>query len=190
MSYSIRHNRIPRESLLKFKFFTVKCQLSFVDFGQYGFKRKNLWRNKYLLLVKNLKLITSKSRLIFDMVTFVIKFLQSESVWVYSHSLSLWGKRRTKSSKMGGKYSSMDPMQVEVPEIDKLLSRDPYLNPYEREIRRRYVLFFFDIDKVSLVNNLWFITSSFLFQQICLFQRFNWIYWWERRWFGWIYEGL
>lgn len=38
---------------------------------------------------------------------------------------------------MGGKYSSLDPMEIEVPDIDKLLSRDSYLKPYEREIRRR-----------------------------------------------------
>ncbi|KAL3289626.1 hypothetical protein HHI36_023036 [Cryptolaemus montrouzieri] len=39
---------------------------------------------------------------------------------------------------MGGKYSSLDPMQVDVPDIKKLLDRDPYLQPYEKEIRRRY----------------------------------------------------
>lgn len=38
---------------------------------------------------------------------------------------------------MGGKYSSMDPMQVDVPDIKQLLDRDPYLKPYEKEIRRR-----------------------------------------------------
>jgi 1,4-alpha-glucan branching enzyme len=40
---------------------------------------------------------------------------------------------------MGGKYSSMNPMDVEVPNIQDLLNRDPYLKPYEKEIRRRYV---------------------------------------------------
>lgn len=48
---------------------------------------------------------------------------------------------------MGGKYSSLDPMSVEVPEINKLLERDSYLKPYEKEIRRRYInilaLFYF-----------------------------------------------
>lgn len=39
---------------------------------------------------------------------------------------------------MGGKWSSMDPSQVEVPEIEALLERDPYLKPYENDIRRRY----------------------------------------------------
>lgn len=34
----------------------------------------------------------------------------------------------------------MDPMDVEVPDINKLLERDPYLKPYEREIRRRYAV--------------------------------------------------
>lgn len=38
---------------------------------------------------------------------------------------------------MGGKYSSLDPMEVDVPDVKKLLERDPYLNPYEKEIRRR-----------------------------------------------------
>lgn len=38
---------------------------------------------------------------------------------------------------MGGKYTKLDPMQVEVPEIEALLNRDSYLRPYEREIRRR-----------------------------------------------------
>lgn len=38
---------------------------------------------------------------------------------------------------MGGKYSSLDPMEVEVPDINKFLDRDPYLKPYEKEIRRR-----------------------------------------------------
>ncbi|RZC33275.1 1,4-alpha-glucan-branching enzyme [Asbolus verrucosus] len=42
---------------------------------------------------------------------------------------------------MGGKYSSLDPMAIEVPEINTLLSRDPYLKPYEKEIRRRYGCF-------------------------------------------------
>ena len=29
------------------------------------------------------------------------------------------------------------PMNVNVPQLDKLLERDPYLKPHEREIRRR-----------------------------------------------------
>ena len=29
------------------------------------------------------------------------------------------------------------PMNVKVPDIDKLLERDPYLKPHESEIRRR-----------------------------------------------------
>lgn len=33
----------------------------------------------------------------------------------------------------------MDPSQVEVPEINKLLERDPYLKLYENDIRRRYL---------------------------------------------------
>lgn len=38
---------------------------------------------------------------------------------------------------MGGKYSKLDPMEVNVPNINALLDRDPYLKPYEKEIRRR-----------------------------------------------------
>ncbi|KAI5637558.1 alpha amylase, catalytic domain-containing protein [Phthorimaea operculella] len=42
---------------------------------------------------------------------------------------------------MGGNYSAMDPMDVPVPDLNKLLERDQYLKPYEREIRRRYGCF-------------------------------------------------
>lgn len=38
---------------------------------------------------------------------------------------------------MGGKYSKLNPMEVDVPDIKALLDRDPYLTPYEKEIRRR-----------------------------------------------------
>lgn len=51
---------------------------------------------------------------------------------------------------MGGKWSSMDPSEVEVPEIKTLLERDPYLKPYENDIRRRYFLFI----TTSLVGGL------------------------------------
>ncbi|KAF4526452.1 hypothetical protein B566_EDAN014064 [Ephemera danica] len=50
---------------------------------------------------------------------------------------------------MGGKYSSMNPMDVEVPHIQDLLNRDSYLKPYEKEIRRRYACFKDYVDKVS-----------------------------------------
>ena len=42
---------------------------------------------------------------------------------------------------MGGKWSSMDPSKVEVPAIEQLFERDPYLKPYETEIRKRFVNF-------------------------------------------------
>ena len=42
-----------------------------------------------------------------------------------------------KTFKMGGKLSALDPMQVEVPNLNVLLDRDSYLRPYEREFRRR-----------------------------------------------------
>lgn len=38
---------------------------------------------------------------------------------------------------MGGKHSKMDPMDVEVPELQNQLDRDSYLKPYEREFKRR-----------------------------------------------------
>lgn len=44
---------------------------------------------------------------------------------------------------MGGTYSAMDPMEVPVPDLAKLFERDDYLKPYEREIRRRWVPFYF-----------------------------------------------
>ncbi|KAF5284607.1 hypothetical protein FQA39_LY16965 [Lamprigera yunnana] len=50
---------------------------------------------------------------------------------------------------MGGKYSSMDPMQIDVPDINALLDRDPYLRPYEREIRRRYACFKDAVNKID-----------------------------------------
>ncbi|XP_018398849.1 PREDICTED: 1,4-alpha-glucan-branching enzyme [Cyphomyrmex costatus] len=50
---------------------------------------------------------------------------------------------------MGGKWSSMDPSQVEVPEINTLLERDPYLKQYESDIRRRYALFKDYVEKIE-----------------------------------------
>ncbi|KAJ9581593.1 hypothetical protein L9F63_023227 [Diploptera punctata] len=50
---------------------------------------------------------------------------------------------------MGGKLSSLDPMQVDVPKLNELLDRDPYLRPYEREFRRRYACFRDYVDKVK-----------------------------------------
>lgn len=50
---------------------------------------------------------------------------------------------------MGGKLSSMDPMEIEVPKLKELLDRDPYLKPYEREYRRRYACFKDYVDKVA-----------------------------------------
>ncbi|KAF7408773.1 hypothetical protein HZH66_003310 [Vespula vulgaris] len=50
---------------------------------------------------------------------------------------------------MGGKWSSMDPLQVEVPELQAFLERDPYLKPYEKDIRRRYALFKDYIEKIE-----------------------------------------
>lgn len=50
---------------------------------------------------------------------------------------------------MGGKYSSMNPMEVQVPHLQEQLSRDSYLKPYEHEFRRRYAVYLDYIDKIS-----------------------------------------
>ncbi|CAG9759288.1 unnamed protein product [Ceutorhynchus assimilis] len=39
---------------------------------------------------------------------------------------------------MGGKHSSIDPKDIDVPKLEDFLNRDSYLRPYENEIRRRY----------------------------------------------------
>lgn len=54
---------------------------------------------------------------------------------------------------MGGKWSSMDPLQVEVPEISNFLERDPYLKPYEKDIRRRYALFKDYLERIETGDN-------------------------------------
>lgn len=53
---------------------------------------------------------------------------------------------------MGGRLSAMDPMAVEVPQINSLLDRDPWLKPFEKEIRRRYAVFQDYIDRVNEVE--------------------------------------
>lgn len=50
---------------------------------------------------------------------------------------------------MGGNLSAMDPMQVEVPQLEDHLRRDPYLRPYEREFRRRYAVMQDVMDKIK-----------------------------------------
>jgi len=55
------------------------------------------------------------------------------------HGARWWSNESEKNFKMGGRLSALDPMQVEVPDLKVLLDRDPYLRPYERELRRRYV---------------------------------------------------
>ncbi|KAG7207119.1 hypothetical protein KM043_000994 [Ampulex compressa] len=53
---------------------------------------------------------------------------------------------------MGGKWSSMDPSRVEVPEIQTLLDRDPYLKTYENDIRKRYALFKDYVEKIEAIE--------------------------------------
>ncbi|XP_046681961.1 1,4-alpha-glucan-branching enzyme [Homalodisca vitripennis] len=50
---------------------------------------------------------------------------------------------------MGGKFSSLDPKEIEVPKLHVMLERDGYLKPYETEYRRRYACFLDYVDKVS-----------------------------------------
>lgn len=63
--------------------------------------------------------------------------------------ISLTGTWTLPDRNMGGKWSSMDPSQVEVPEINVLLERDPYLKPYENDIRRRYAIFKDYVEKIE-----------------------------------------
>ncbi|XP_077284122.1 1,4-alpha-glucan-branching enzyme [Arctopsyche grandis] len=52
---------------------------------------------------------------------------------------------------MGSCQSSVDPSTVEVPRLQQLLDLDPYLTPYEREIKRRYGCL---IDAWEKINSL------------------------------------
>uniref|UniRef100_A0A0A9Z5A3 1,4-alpha-glucan branching enzyme n=4 Tax=Lygus hesperus TaxID=30085 RepID=A0A0A9Z5A3_LYGHE len=52
-------------------------------------------------------------------------------------------------NRMGGNLSSLDPMQVEVPNLEEHLQRDPYLRPYEREFRRRFAVMQDTMDKIE-----------------------------------------
>lgn len=54
-----------------------------------------------------------------------------------SSSTSYFHGPPTPPGGMGGKYSKMDPNDVNVPQLDDQLDRDPYLKPYEREFKRR-----------------------------------------------------
>lgn len=38
---------------------------------------------------------------------------------------------------MGGEYSTINPADIEIPNLESLLNRDPYLKPYENEIKKR-----------------------------------------------------
>ncbi|CAB0039297.1 unnamed protein product [Trichogramma brassicae] len=49
---------------------------------------------------------------------------------------------------MGGKWSALDPAEIVVPQLNDLLNRDPYLKPYEKEIKKRYALYLDYIDKI------------------------------------------
>ena len=43
----------------------------------------------------------------------------------------------------------MDPMKVEVKEIENLFKLDSYIKPFEREIRRRSVKYFGDVKNLQ-----------------------------------------
>lgn len=50
---------------------------------------------------------------------------------------------------MGGKFSSLDPTEIKVPNLEDLLQRDGYLRPYEREFKRRYAVYLDYVDKIT-----------------------------------------
>lgn len=50
---------------------------------------------------------------------------------------------------MGGKLSSLDPMEVQVPELHTHLERDPYLKLHEREFRRRYAIMSDSLERIE-----------------------------------------
>ncbi|XP_021962387.1 1,4-alpha-glucan-branching enzyme [Folsomia candida] len=50
---------------------------------------------------------------------------------------------------MGGKWSKLSPEEIPVPEIQQLLDRDPYLKPYEKDIRRRYGVYLDWVDGID-----------------------------------------
>uniref|UniRef100_A0A8D8R297 1,4-alpha-glucan-branching enzyme n=2 Tax=Cacopsylla melanoneura TaxID=428564 RepID=A0A8D8R297_9HEMI len=55
-----------------------------------------------------------------------------------------------------GQSQSVDPAQVEIPDLNKLLERDGYLNPYQYEMKRRYGLmlnFFEQFEKHEAKRN-------------------------------------
>ncbi|XP_050529799.1 1,4-alpha-glucan-branching enzyme [Daktulosphaira vitifoliae] len=62
---------------------------------------------------------------------------------------------------MGGKHSKMDPMEVEVPELQNQLNRDLYLKPYEREFKRRYACFLDYLERVKEDCDLDTFTTSY-----------------------------
>ncbi|XP_074106688.1 1,4-alpha-glucan-branching enzyme [Cotesia typhae] len=54
---------------------------------------------------------------------------------------------------MGGTWSSMDPMKIDVPNIHALLERDPYLILHEHDIRKRYGIFKNYLEKIKKGDN-------------------------------------
>ncbi|KAI4492412.1 hypothetical protein M0804_002203 [Polistes exclamans] len=50
---------------------------------------------------------------------------------------------------MGNSISNIDPQEVVIPELQTLLERDPYLEPYKNDIRTRYGLFKHYLDKIE-----------------------------------------
>lgn len=48
---------------------------------------------------------------------------------------------------------SQDLSETEVPQIEELIKADPYLKPFEPEVRRRYGLFKTYMDKIDQYEN-------------------------------------
>lgn len=63
---------------------------------------------------------------------------------------------------MGGKWSGMDPSEIEIPQLNDLLERDPYLKPYKNELKKRYALFKDYIERIEMgEKNLDQFTKSY-----------------------------
>ncbi|XP_011501571.1 PREDICTED: 1,4-alpha-glucan-branching enzyme-like [Ceratosolen solmsi marchali] len=50
---------------------------------------------------------------------------------------------------MGEKWSSIKASDIVIPNLDELFNRDPYLKPYEYEIKKRYALFKDYLEKIE-----------------------------------------
>ncbi|KAI4497005.1 hypothetical protein M0802_007953 [Mischocyttarus mexicanus] len=61
---------------------------------------------------------------------------------------------------MGNSVSNIDPQEVIIPELQTLLERDPYLEPYKNDIRTRYGLFKHYLDRIEKGDDGWDKTKT------------------------------